>query len=258
LYDGAHVGASSTIVITISVHNTGSVTTRVDLTMRTGRNETCTIAPPIDPSAFGSCNLARRVLQSDVDASEATQTSAVRVTNDEGLVDALDAYFNVLVTASIALDTISNATAATVAGTRVDIAVRVANTGSYTLHDVRVDDVIAFECPTTALPPGQTTVCHATYAVTQQDLDAGQFVLSPAVPAASASSVTSRDDVFIALPASARLELTVSRARPATFQAGQTLRYVARVHNTGTQTLRDILVRLLPLQNVHNVQSSAR
>jgi hypothetical protein len=116
----------------------------------------------------------------------------------------------------------------------------VANTGNVTLGGVAVtDDRIlaptAVRCPEARLTPGATTICGATYTVTQADVDAGRITntaVARATPPTGPAVASAPGSVTVTATQSRRIE--VGKASTATtVTAGQSLDFTITLANTG-------------------------
>ncbi|UOQ55808.1 DUF11 domain-containing protein [Leucobacter allii] len=138
------------------------------------------------------------------------------------------------------------------AGEEIAYSFAVTNVGSVTLTDVSVREdsftgsgsVPALDCPTTELAPGESVLCTATYAATQEDVDRGTID-----NAATASGRTPQGDAVEAPPSAVRvsavpqpaLELRKTADRTG-FAAGDAIAYRFDVVNTGNTTLSGITI----------------
>ncbi|GAB3144982.1 hypothetical protein GCM10027290_24100 [Micromonospora sonneratiae] len=127
-------------------------------------------------------------------------------------------------------------------GTNVPYEFVVTNTGLIPITELVVSDPVfdTITCPTTTLAPGQTTVCTATYTVTQADVDAGIVVNTAVASGNSTAGPVTSPPSQASLPLGAgtgALSLT-KIAEPSTVSAaGQQVSYEYVVTNTGDVTI---------------------
>ncbi|WP_187977311.1 DUF11 domain-containing protein [Mycetocola sp. JXN-3] len=138
-----------------------------------------------------------------------------------------------------------------VLGDTATYAFTVTNTGQIPVDSLAIDEtefggsgsLSAITCPVTALAPGASTTCRATYAVTQADVDAGRVTntaRATAHPVVTAAVVTSNDSAaeFAAVGHGA---LTVTKAVSATSAAvGDTVTYTLKARNSGGLSLHGV------------------
>ena len=116
------------------------------------------------------------------------------------------------------------------------------NTGNVTLggpFGITDDKAADAACTDSTVAPGGTITCTGTYAVTQNDLDAGS-VTNTATGTANfgAETITSNSDVVtIQADQKPSISLVKTATQPNYNAAGQTLDYTYLVQNTGNVTL---------------------
>ncbi len=147
---------------------------------------------------------------------------------------------------ALTLDKQAGVPSSNLAGGTIDYTFLVTNTGNVTLDTLFVDDptVGPVDCPSTPLAVGDTATCTATYALTQDDVDAGHIAnvanalgahgTDWAVPA-----VDSTDTTLAAAPA---ITLDKTAGAPSGTTAGSTIAYTFVVTNTGNVTLTAVAV----------------
>ena len=127
----------------------------------------------------------------------------------------------------------------------------VTNTGNVDVRDLFLADSVftgtgpppTITCPAGTLPPGATTVCRATYVVTPDDLNHGaihdQAIATARAPSGMIADFPS-NPVDVPVAAQPGLALT-KKADPSTATAaGETVKYVFEVKNTGNVTADNI------------------
>ena len=155
---------------------------------------------------------------------------------------------NVAIANSLTLDKTVQPKTVDAAGDAVTYTFTVKNTGNQTLHGLNIDDesfsgtgqLGAISCDDTTLSPSDQTTCHADYAVTQGDIDAGTVtntaravVLDPS----DGSIISAPSDATVTVEQHPALTLTKS-ASPATVgEAGDDVTFDFLVENTGNVTL---------------------
>ncbi len=180
-------GAGDTITYSYLVTNTGDVT----LTGVTVSDEHAGLNPDglsavtcpsssLAPGASMSCTATYEVVQADVDAGSIGNVGRVVSEQSEPAED--DLTVTLSRAASVSIDKTSNATEATKAGDTITYSYLVTNTGDVTLTGLVVTDehgglnpagLSSIDCPASALAPGASMTCTATYLVVQADVDAG-------------------------------------------------------------------------------------
>lgn len=127
----------------------------------------------------------------------------------------------------------------------------VTNVTTDIISDIAVDDTMqgpatqaklsSISCPATSLTPGDHETCHATYTVTQADIDHGSVRDLVAVSGNQASKPVSSSATGITVTATRSPELTASASSPSTFaSSGDTINYDILVTNTGNVTLSSV------------------
>ena len=136
-------------------------------------------------------------------------------------------------------------------GQTVTYSFAVTNTGNTNLTGLSVTDTAfsgtgtppVITCPVTALAPQATTICTATYMVTQADIDAGSVVDTATATATPPSGpvVTSNPSTATVTARLFPAVALLKTAQPAAVtSAGQTVTYRYLVTNTGNTTLTGV------------------
>ncbi|MEU7524299.1 hypothetical protein AB0A74_01035 [Saccharothrix sp. NPDC042600] len=224
-----------------------------------GGSPTVTCPAEADPLSVGeqvTCTATYTVTQADVDRGGIDNTAVATGATPGGTrVDSPSSSAQVVIPFSGVLDLTKTANPVTVsaAGQVISYDFVVTNNTNQTLANVRVaEDAFSgtgtpptVTCPA-ALGPGEQATCTATYAVTQDDMNAGTITNTatahgdplsggPTVDSAPSSAVVSAPHV-------ASLTL-VKSADPVTLSAaGQTVVYSFVVTNTGNVSLSGITV----------------
>ncbi|WP_313255174.1 Ig-like domain-containing protein [Stenotrophomonas sp.] len=143
----------------------------------------------LTPSSIGCTTLAPgatctlsgtyTVTQADVDAGKVINTALVTTGTRDACATAADCAPTVTTpveqNASLSIDKTAQQATYAVVGEVITYQYAVTNTGNVTINGLRVaDDRIAtVSCPVTSLAPAASTVCTASYTVTQADVTAG-------------------------------------------------------------------------------------
>ncbi len=141
-----------------------------------------------------------------------------------------------------------------VAGDIVSYEFLVTNTGNVTVSDITIDETIfsgsgslgEITCPATTLDADEDTTCTATYALTQQDVDAGVVdntavaTGDPAGPMSTVQSDLSSASVTTTI-APLRLALVKTADRESA-RAGDKITYTYSVTNTGTVSVAGVAI----------------
>ncbi|TWJ21544.1 putative repeat protein (TIGR01451 family)/choice-of-anchor A domain-containing protein [Micromonospora endolithica] len=214
----------------------------------------------LSPGASTTCTATYTVTQADLDNGGVTNTATARGTPPTGApVVSPPSSLTIPdsdITASIRVTKSSTTTGITAVGQQVPYRFDVVNTGGLTLTGVAVTDVQTppssnadlgpITCAQTTLAPGASTICTATYTVTQADLDNGgvtntatargtpptgaPVVSPPSSLTIPDSDITASIDV---VKTSTTIEITT---------VGQEVPYRFHVVNTGGLTLTGVAV----------------
>ncbi len=175
--------AGDTIDYTFLVTNTGNVT--LD-TVAVDDPKVGTVLCPVTtlaPTESTLCTATYTLTQDDVNAGVVDNTATAfgnppggdpaSTIDDASATDSTTTP--ITQTPSIALDKTAGTPSGNIVGSTIDYTFLVTNTGNVTLDTVTVDDpkVGAVDCPVTTLAPTESTLCTATYALTQLDVDSG-------------------------------------------------------------------------------------
>ena len=253
--DGDGEGAGDTVSYTFLLQNTGNVTlTGITVDDPTAGTVSCPVTT-LTPGATTVCTATHTLDQDEVDAGQVLNTATVAGTPPDGLTPptASDSTATPIAsTASISLDKRSGGVTdldgnGADAGDTVAYTFVVTNTGALTLDPVVVDDptVGAVACPATALDPGSSTTCAATYTLVQADVDAGSVAntaTATGTPPLGTQPVSAVDSTSTTIPRSAGIALDKAAGAPSGNVAGDTIDYTFTVSNTGTVSLAGVHV----------------
>ncbi|MFE7559596.1 hypothetical protein [Kitasatospora sp. NPDC057500] len=183
------------VAYTFAVTNTGNVTLK-DVTIKegafTGHGKLDAVTCPsgaasLAPGATVSCTAGYTVTQADVDAGTVKNTATATGTPPRGeppVSPPSDVTIpsngkGVLGLTKTADVTDTNKTGRNDTGDRIDWKLTIANQGTLTVTDIKVDDPTAGDvtCPRTSLAPGETMMCTTQpHTITTQDAQRGKVV----------------------------------------------------------------------------------
>jgi len=235
------------IVYTFTVENTGNVTltdvevtdSKLDLTHGVG-----TLAP----GASSTFTATYAITQADIDAGEVYNlATATGYYNGTPVEDEDDETVPLEQQALIALEKTADPTTYSAVGDEITYAFRVENTGNVTLSNVTLDDpqVAVSGGPIAELAPGQVdhTTFSATYAITQDDLDAGSFTNTATVTGYDPNDDPVTDTDGETVTAEQDASISIEKTADADYATvGDDLEYTITVTNTGNVTLTDVTV----------------
>ena len=257
------VDAGDTLAYTFVVTNTGA-RTLTELMVddpKTGPVDcpTATLAP----GASTTCMVTYPITQTDVDAGTVANTAVASATNPEGnrtevAIDSTTTQTSTVT--SVALDKRAadpvdvNGNGRVDTGDTIDYTFLLTNTGAVTLTDVTVADPKTgpVDCPTATLAPGASTSCTVSYAITQDDVDAGTVDNTATATATApdgtlltpvADSTSTPTSTVAALTLDKEAGTPVDADSNGRVDAGDTIAYAFVLTNTGAVTLTDVAVQ---------------
>jgi uncharacterized repeat protein (TIGR01451 family) len=254
--------AGETVHYTVVVTNTGNVTlTAVAVTENafTGTGPPPVISCPTTTLAAGAsttCTGTYTVTQADVNTGKVSNTATASGTPPTGPRVTSEPFTAVLVITqgpSITVVKSVDPTSVNAAGSTVTYRFAVTNTGNVDLTGVVVNETAfsgtgtrpVISCPTTALAPGASTTCTATYTVTQADVNAGSVTdiatasgTPPTGPAVSSPQSTA----VLTIPAGPSITMTKSANPSSVNVAGDTVTYSFLTTNTGNVELTNVTI----------------
>ncbi len=256
------IDAGDTIGYSFAVTNTGDQTiTGVvvnDPKITGAACPTTTLAP----GASTTCTVTYTISQTDVDSGAVRNTATASGANPAGGVvtsnssststaTSTTAALRLAKTAGTPVDV--NTDGRTDAGDTIGYRFAVTNTGSVSINGVTVADPKAgpVTCPGVTLAPNESTVCTATYTISQADVDAGSVnnTATAAGKNPAGTTITSNTS-STSTPTSTAATLTLIKraATPADVNtngrvdAGDTITYSFAVTNTGAQTITGLKI----------------
>jgi uncharacterized repeat protein (TIGR01451 family) len=210
---------------------------------------TCPVST-LAPGAFTTCLATYTATQADIDAGAINNTATASGTPPAGAGAPVTDIDGETVTTSnapaIQIVKTANPVTVTAAGQTVTYTFAVTNTGNVTLTGVAVSDPLSglstISCPTTTLAPSASTLCTATYTVTQGDVDAGVINNTATVLGnpPTGPAVTDADSEAVTAARTPSIDIVKTATPTAVTAAGQAVDYTFVVTNTGNVTLTGI------------------
>ncbi len=231
-----------------AVQNTGNVTlTSVAVTDPLIPALSCTLSN-IAPLAAANCTGTYVVNQADIDAEQIVNTATARGATAGGAAptdtDTIATPINpASVVKSATIDKTPSRTSFTAVGQQITYTIAVRNTGTQTLSNIAVSDVLdpAFSCTIPTLAPGLvSTLCQFSHTVTQADMNEGR--VDNTASAKSPDFTTITDSVTVPGPARTADFTAVKSALNGYTAAGDSVQFQLVITNTGNVTLTDITV----------------
>jgi uncharacterized repeat protein (TIGR01451 family) len=276
-------GVGDIINYTIRVRNTGNVVLR-NVTVRERDlvpGLSAIVCPPastnvipiLEPSEFRDCTATYALTQADIDRGYVPNFATATGTPPQGddVTDGDDEQVPITAVPELnvvktgVLDTGVNGV--TSVGDIIRYTITVSNVGNVTLRNVRVTEeelegLSPIVCPpdgTDVIPTlgvGQSVECTATYALTQDDLDAGYVPNLALATGTPPRGPEVKDDDDETVPITVAPELDVVKAgvldtgANGATNVGDIIRYTITVRNTGNVTLRNVRVTERDLQGL--------
>ena len=260
----AYSSVGEVLTFAVSVQNTGNVTMRSpSVTDDLVPGVTCSL-PDLAPGATNtSCTFSYTVTQADLEAGFAgapggsasfENTATARATPANPGASEVVESDTITVQgpdhdARYALDKTATTSAFSAAGDVLSYSYTVSNIGNVTLRvdpEVTDDRIGTFGCPLPggALAPGESTVCTASYTVTQADVDAGEVTNIATVASGEVPLPTppgpAEDSVTVSAGRVPAMTLVKTPSVTTDVTAGTVITYTYDVTNTGNVTLFDV------------------
>ncbi|WP_189273993.1 DUF7507 domain-containing protein, partial [Kitasatospora griseola] len=243
--------AGDTVHYTYTVTNTGTVAVHDVAVVDDHVTSVVCDATTLNPGASTLCHGSYTITAADAAAGHVTNTARANGTDPNGgAVQSPPAEATVTVVGEAQLSIVKKADSAGPfrVGDRVRYTYTVANTGAVVVHDVTVADdrVASVTCDATTLNPGARTVCHGSYTITEEDVEAGHVTNT-----ARASGVDPEGRPVESGPSEVTVETTSGASSlsitkrsdvSGSAQVGDTVTYTYMVSNTGTTVLTDVAV----------------
>lgn len=233
------------IYYTYTLTNSGSTSLSSPYTISDNKipNVNCSAATsPLAPGASTTCTGTYTITQADLDAGSVTNqaTATARSGSNTVTSNQATATITAVQTPGLSLTKQANPTVAG-QGSTVTYTYTLTNSGNVTLtapYAVSDNKISNVSCPNTpsALAPGASVTCTATYTITAADVAAGQVVnVATATAKFGANMVTSNQASASVLTRPLDLQVTANPSLVS--QAGQVITYTYTVTNVGNSTL---------------------
>ncbi|MFJ5924322.1 LPXTG cell wall anchor domain-containing protein [Kitasatospora sp. NPDC092948] len=245
-----HVG--DTVHYTYTVTNAGTVAIHnVAVTDDHVASVTCD-ATSLNPGQSTTCHGTYVITAADAQAGHVTNTAHATGTGPDGQpVQSPPGEVDVPVVGVAQLSIVKKADAAGPfrVGETVNYTYTVTNTGTAAVSSVVVSDdrVASVTCGAATLNPGQSTTCHGSYTITEEDVKAGHVTNT-----ARASGTDPEGRPVESAPGEATVETTSSASSlsitkradvKGSARVGDTVTYTYTVTNTGATVLTGVTVR---------------
>lgn len=221
----------------------------------------CPVTPSLAPRDQITCTATYTVTQEDVDAHDmenplvnVARASAV-ASNGAALSHDSSAEVPAAQNPALTIDKSTQSGLFTAAGQTVTYEFLLTNTGNVTLSNAAVVEesftgtgsLSAIDCPPGAasMLPGARVTCHATYELTQADVDAGSVgntASATATPPGGGSTAAAPDEAVVTIEPAPALTMTKSAGGGPFTHAGETVSYTFEVVNAGNVTIDDIAI----------------
>jgi uncharacterized repeat protein (TIGR01451 family) len=214
--------------------------------------------------ASETCTATYSVTQADVDSGSVTNQATASANGPNGPVSSALATVTVAATGTTSSLSLAKSTTSPgygKAGDTIPYTYTVTNTGTTSLHDVTVSDSavdgngdpaepVTVTCPSGAVAPGQAAICHASYVVSQEDVDTGSVTNTASASAVNPAGAAVCPPLANCPTATVTVEanaftttLLLQTTSTSTFTAsGQTINYTYTITNTGSISQTDIAV----------------
>ena len=229
-----------------AVQNTGNVTlTNVVVTDPLLPALSCTLTN-IAPLATKNCTGTYTIKQADIDAGQIVNTATARGATAGGASPTDTDQITTPIAPGAAvksarIDKTASRATFTAVGQQITYTLAVANTGTQTLANITVTDVLdpTFTCAIPTLAPGATsTLCQFSHTVTQADFNAGK--VDNTASAASPDFATVTDTVSVTGPARTARFTAVKTALNGYAVANDVVQFRLVITNTGNVTLTNV------------------
>jgi hypothetical protein len=205
---------------------------------------------PLEPGQTARFVATYHVTQTDIDFGKLTDSAVVTGQPESGApISNTSNPVTVTAVTNRALDLTKSASPGSVAaiGDTVDYSFELDNLGNQTLHGIAIDDPMlpTVSCSVTSLAPGDTTICTASYDVTQSDLDAGSINNTATATAFGPGNepVTSNSSTaHVTANQSPGITLSKTATPSSIGQVGDVVTFNFHVVNDGNVTLTQVAV----------------
>jgi uncharacterized repeat protein (TIGR01451 family) len=252
-------GAGQLIDYTYVLTNDGNVTIDGPLTITDDRTDvTCPAVSTVgngddrlDPGESLTCTASDLVSQGDVDAGAITNNARASGSRGGAPFESNADQVTVAAVVSGALGLVKTVAQAsyTATGDTLDYTLVATNNGNATLTAVSISDSMLPDLDCAPVQPatlgvGESLTCTGSYAVTQNDVDAGSVTNSASAAATDPGGqpVTATDGVTVTGNGTAHVSLSKTVTETTYTAVGETLHYTIVVTNDGTATLIDVTI----------------
>jgi uncharacterized repeat protein (TIGR01451 family) len=230
---------------TYTLTNSGNVTLAGPFTVVDDRaTATCPATASLVPGASIICNASYVVEQADIDAGSVTNTAFGSGSLDGASIDSAvtSVTVNADQTPALGLSKTPDTSSYDEAGDLINYTYVLTNTGNVTLtgpFSVSDDRAVVSCDSATSLAPDATLTCHASYSVSQADVDTGSVTNTATGHASFESDPVSSETVVVTVFASQSASLGIAKtADPLSYSAvGTVIDYEYVLTNTGNVTL---------------------
>jgi uncharacterized repeat protein (TIGR01451 family) len=244
--------AGTSVIYRYEVTNTGNVTlSSVGVTdPLPGLSSVTCPSVTLSPGESEACTATYTVTQADVDAGHIINTATASGTPPSGPAVTAQSTVTLSLAQTPAIGVAKSASITTFSapGVLVTYTYTVTNSGNVTLHGVNVADPMtglsAVVCPVSALAPGESESCTATYTTTQADVDRGGVTNTATATGTppTGAAVTAQTNWTVPSESSPGVTLLKSANLAAFSGAGVPVTYSYRITNTGNVTLSSVHV----------------
>ena len=252
--------AGDTVTFRFQVTNTGNIPMSDISVADTMPGLSAVVCPPTDlvpllPGQFLVCSATYDLTQDDIDDGEVHNEDAYATGTDDGgttWTDSDPVDDTVVLVADPQVELIKsvqpNDQASFKVGQKLAYSFQVTNAGNVTLQPISVAETAftgsgkmsQITCPAAPLAPTMSTICTATYTLTQHDVDSGKLD-NTAVAKGLAPDGTAATSAPSTVRLSGPLSPSVDLVKTAQLSADkQQIEYSFVVTNTGNVTLRDV------------------
>lgn len=243
--DTSYAAVGDVLTYTYVVQNTGNLTLTGDTNVTDDKIGTFVcFNGNIAPGDTVTCTAIYTVTLADLDAGDLTNQAYAE--NGPLVSSPVDLTLPADQDPSITLDKVALNGAFDTAGDVISYEYIVENTGNVTISNLSVTDnlIAVVACPVSSLAPGVSTMCTASYTVTQADVDTGSVTNDATADGTPAGGTLNPADDSETVTADQAPSLSFDKvAQNSSYSAvGEVLSYQYVVENTGNVTINNIVV----------------
>ncbi len=243
--------AGTLVIYSYLVTNTGNQTlTSVGVTdPMPGLSSVSCPEGTLAPGSSEACTASYTITQTDVDNGSITNTGTASGISPGGTNVTAQSTLTITLAQApgIALSKSASISSYSTPGTLITYSYLVTNAGNVTLHSISVADPqpglsSPIDCPDSALTPGESETCTATYTTTQTDVDNGSITNTGTATGTPPTGPPLTDQSTLTVDAvqNAGIALVKSASVPSYAAAGTVITYSYLVTNTGNVTLTSV------------------